>query len=210
MTRRKTTLTAKPVLSLIISACFALPLSAFGHAIMVKSQPEAEATIAESPKQVDVWFNDKVGSEYKALAVINSAGQRVDNKDLEQETFDAAKELARGSSRPLGAVVSELASEALRMRRFPGIVFAGPPGRRRARVEGSGLDVWEVMTVYRDVGRDVEKTREVLQHLTVRQVDAALRYARAYPEEIEARIAENERPIEEWLRLYPHIKVFET
>lgn len=88
MTRRKITLTAKPVLSLILSACFALPLSAFGHAIMVKSQPEADATIAESPKQVDVWFNDKVGSEYKALAVINSAGQRVDNKDLEQETFD--------------------------------------------------------------------------------------------------------------------------
>jgi methionine-rich copper-binding protein CopC len=37
---------------------------------------------------VDVWFNDKVGSEYKALAIIDSAGKRVDNKDAAQETFD--------------------------------------------------------------------------------------------------------------------------
>jgi methionine-rich copper-binding protein CopC len=66
----------------------ALPLPVFAHAIMVKSQPEVDSTIAESPKQVDVWFNDKVGSEYKALAVINGAGKRVDNKDVEQETFD--------------------------------------------------------------------------------------------------------------------------
>ena len=88
MTRRNFTLTAKPLLGLILSACFALPLPVFAHAIMVKSQPAADATVAESPKQVDVWFNDKVGSEYKALAVINSAGKRVDNKDIEQETFD--------------------------------------------------------------------------------------------------------------------------
>lgn len=67
-----------------------LPAQGFGHAILVKSQPEADSTITESPKQVDAWFNDKVGSEYKALAVINSAGKRVDNKDVTQETFDQA------------------------------------------------------------------------------------------------------------------------
>jgi copper resistance protein C len=64
------------------------PLTSFGHAIMVKSQPVADSTISDAPKQVDVWFNDKVGSEYKALAVINSAGKRVDNKDIVQETFE--------------------------------------------------------------------------------------------------------------------------
>jgi methionine-rich copper-binding protein CopC len=64
------------------------PLPLFAHAIMVKSLPAEGAVIAESPKQVDVWFNDKVGSEYKALAVIDSTGKRVDNKDVTQETFD--------------------------------------------------------------------------------------------------------------------------
>jgi copper resistance protein C len=88
MTRRNLLYSAKPLLSLGIVLSLALPLPAFSHAILVKSQPEADSTIAESPKQVDTWFNDKVGSEYKALAVINSAGKRVDNKDAAQETFD--------------------------------------------------------------------------------------------------------------------------
>jgi copper resistance protein C len=78
----------KLLLNMVIIATLALPMPIFAHAIMVKSQPEADSTITESPKQVDTWFNDKVGSEYKALAVINSAGKRVDNKDAAQETFD--------------------------------------------------------------------------------------------------------------------------
>jgi len=32
-----------------------------------------------------------------------------------------------------------------------------------------------------------------------------VQYARAYPEELDALIAENERPREEWERLYPHL-----
>ncbi|MDA1342352.1 MAG: copper resistance protein CopC [Proteobacteria bacterium] len=80
--------TAKPLLGLVLLASLVLPMPVFAHAIMVKSQPVADSTIAESPKQVDAWFNDKVGSEYKALAVIDSAGKRVDNKDAAQETFD--------------------------------------------------------------------------------------------------------------------------
>lgn len=80
--------TLKLMLSLAFIASLVSPVQVLAHAIMVKSQPVVDSTIAESPKQVDVWFNDKVGSEYKALAVINSAGKRVDNKDIVQETFD--------------------------------------------------------------------------------------------------------------------------
>lgn len=72
---------------LLLLACIGSS-NVMAHAIMVKAQPEPDATVAQSPKQIDVWFNDKVGSEYKALAVIDSAGKRVDNKDLVQETFD--------------------------------------------------------------------------------------------------------------------------
>lgn len=88
MTRSTLIFLAKPLFGLMLLAGLALPLPIFAHAILVKSQPPADSTVAESPKQVDVWFNDKVGSEYKALAVINSAGKRVDNKDATQETFD--------------------------------------------------------------------------------------------------------------------------
>jgi copper resistance protein C len=88
MTQRNIIFTAKPLLGLVLLASLVLPMPVFAHAIMVKSQPVVDSTIAESPKQVDVWFNDKVGSEYKALAIIDSAGKRVDNKDAAQETFD--------------------------------------------------------------------------------------------------------------------------
>ena len=41
--------------------------------------------------------------------------------------------------------VTKLHSEAVKMRRAPGIVFADGPSGRRAVVAGSGLDVWEIM-----------------------------------------------------------------
>ncbi|MEQ1559733.1 MAG: copper resistance CopC family protein [Methyloglobulus sp.] len=88
MTLPNVTFIVKALPGLVLISSFALPLPVFAHAIMVKSQPVGDSTVAESPKQIDVWFNDKVGSEYKALAVIDSAGKRVDNKDIGQETFD--------------------------------------------------------------------------------------------------------------------------
>jgi methionine-rich copper-binding protein CopC len=87
---------------LVYIVCLLLPVSGYSHAIMVKSQPEADSTITVSPKQVDVWFNDKVGSEYKALAVIDSTGKRVDNKDVTQETFDQSHLYATVSELPPG------------------------------------------------------------------------------------------------------------
>jgi copper resistance protein C len=74
------------VLTLIIS--LTLPFPVFAHAVLVQSHPEVDSTIHESPKQVEVWFNENVASEFKALAVINSAGKRVDNKDIKQARLD--------------------------------------------------------------------------------------------------------------------------
>lgn len=72
----------------ILLAALAMPSLSFAHAKMVRSSPEGNAVLTESPKQVDVWFDDKVGTEYKALAVIDSKGKRVDNKDMVQEATD--------------------------------------------------------------------------------------------------------------------------
>jgi methionine-rich copper-binding protein CopC len=76
--------------SLVFVATLTSSFSIFAHAIMVKSQPEQNVTLTASPKQIDVWFNDKVGSEYKAVAVIDSKGNRVDNKDVQQEMLDSS------------------------------------------------------------------------------------------------------------------------
>lgn len=96
------------------------------------------------------------------------------------------------------------------MRQHPGIVFAGSPGNREARVEGSGLEAWQVIEVYRACEQNIERARQVLTHLSDRQFDAAIGYYRSYPEEIDALITENERPIDEWRRLYPHIGIVES
>ena len=74
------------------------------------------------------------------------------------------------------------------MRRIPGIVFADGPTGRRARVAGTGLDVFEVVRAYRKLGHDWERLRRAYDGLTELQLRAALAYAEAYPEEIEERL----------------------
>lgn len=64
------------------------PSFLFAHAIMVKSVPEVNSSIAQSPTQIDIWFNENIGSAYLSLAVINSKGERVDNKDFRQAKLD--------------------------------------------------------------------------------------------------------------------------
>ncbi len=127
---------------------------------------------------------------------------------LDADTYRGAKELARRTSRSLSSVVSELVEEAMRIRQHPGIVFAGPTGNRRARVEGSGLDVWEVVAVHRACDDIADKTLRTLSHLSPRQLETVLRYCAAHRAEIDERSADNERSPEEWRRLYPHIKVW--
>ncbi len=74
----------------LLAVALLSPLSAWAHAILVKSQPAKDETVKESPKQIDLWFNDAVRSEYKALAVIDSSGKRVDNHDVEQGLTDGS------------------------------------------------------------------------------------------------------------------------
>ena len=64
------------------------PATVYAHAILVKSIPAKDETVKVSPKQIEVWFNEGVGSEYKALAVIDATGKRVDNHDVEQGLTD--------------------------------------------------------------------------------------------------------------------------
>jgi uncharacterized protein (DUF433 family) len=93
----------------------------------------------------------------------------------------------------------ELLAEAIKMRRCPGIVFADGPAGRRARIAGTGLDVWEVIATYQSVGREIARVRQAYHWLSDPQLRAALGYYAAYPDEIDRRIALNERWTEERL-----------
>lgn len=85
------------------------------------------------------------------------------------------------------SVQSEI--ETKKMRRVPGIVFADGVAGRRARIAGTGIEVFEVIGSYKSVGDDWEALREAYHWLTEDQLRAALVYYEAYPDEIEERLA---------------------
>ncbi len=136
-------------------------------------------------------------------------GQKAEPFSIRLRTEDDrfVKEEARRLRRSRGAVVEAYASEAIRMRRYPGIAFRGEDYRRRAWVLGTGLDVWEIVALLRDFGSERELVAEY--GLTLGQVRIALVYYREFGEEIDELIARG-RPSEQELRSrYPFIQAFE-
>ncbi|HEX6700710.1 MAG TPA: hypothetical protein VF101_08275 [Gaiellaceae bacterium] len=120
-----------------------------------------------------------------------------------EATDRAVEEEALRTQRSKGSVVADLAEEALRVRRFPGLAFRGDHPRRRPWVIGTGLDVWEIVQMLDDFGSS-ERLRES-HGLTEQHVRLALAYRDRYPEEIETAVAENRRPAEEWRERYPFV-----
>lgn len=103
---------------------------------------------------------------------------------------------------PKGVLLGMLAEEAIRTRRFAGIGFRGAEHSRRAWVIGTGLDVWEIVELYRGKGRE----RVLAEHkVSEWQLDLALAYYEAFPREIDEALEENARPAEEWHRLSPSV-----
>jgi uncharacterized protein (DUF433 family) len=77
-----------------------------------------------------------------------------------------------------------------------------------AYVRGSRLGVWWVVGLWRLYGNDVSKTAEHLC-MPAEKVQAALEYARAFPDEIEAALAEQESHDFVWLKsLLPNARIF--
>lgn len=109
-------------------------------------------------------------------------------EELEQDIEREAEE--RGKS--WSATTTELLTEAVRMRRVPGIAFADGPAGRRAVVAGSGIDVWEVVNSWKSDEESYTLLRQNYPWLTDMQLRSALAYYRLYPAEIDARL-ERER-----------------
>jgi uncharacterized protein (DUF433 family) len=122
---------------------------------------------------------------------------------LSDVTDQLVSEEARRTRRTKGAVVEGLAEEALRTRRFPGIAFRGSDWNRRPWVIGTALDVWEIVAAARAYGAPGEMAAAT--DLTEPQIRLALAYYAEFAEEIDAAIAENDRPLTEFQRQYPTI-----
>jgi uncharacterized protein (DUF433 family) len=117
---------------------------------------------------------------------------------IPDEVHAAIAERARQTGANIADMAAAMLDEAVRMQRVPGIVFADGPSGRRARIGGTGLEVWEVINGYRGMDEDWkqlddwERLKEGYHWLTEHQLQAALAYARAYPDEIDEALREND------------------
>jgi len=124
---------------------------------------------------------------------------------LQEETERLVAAEARRTRRTKSAVVELFTEETARTRRFPGIAFRGEDARRRAWVIGSGLDVWEIMHMLEDFGSAEALVTDT--PLTPAQVRLAVAYRDAYPDEIDAAIADNRRSVADLDVLFPFVNV---
>ncbi len=127
---------------------------------------------------------------------------------LSRRTDELIAQEAARTRRSKGAIVESLAEEALRTRRFPGIAFRGSDWNRRPWVIGTALDVWEIVAASRSYGSPREMADNT--DLSERQVRLALAYHQEFPDEIDAVIADNERPLEHLRREFPTIDTIAT
>ena len=91
--------------------------------------------------------------------------------------------------------------EGLRMDEHPLVRFVDGPAGRRARLAGTGKDVWEVIATVRDNGNDLAATTRYLR-VPLGLVQAAVTYYGAYRDEIHEVIAENDRAADESHRVF--------
>ncbi|MGA2456297.1 MAG: hypothetical protein ABSF85_01795 [Terriglobales bacterium] len=86
---------------------------------------------------------------------------------------------------------ARLVEEGLRRSEFGFIDFRDSPAGRQACLQGSTLAVWEVMLLVHSYKKDVSAVARHLKWPEVK-VQAAVNYARAFPDEINAAMADNE------------------
>ncbi len=98
---------------------------------------------------------------------------------------------ARAAGTVPSTLAQRLVDEGLRLAEHPGVVFRdGPSGRRAGLV--AGPDVAEVVvTMAMQVGGPQARARATAEMLTLRpgQVETALAYRAAFPEEIDAEVS---------------------
>ena len=99
---------------------------------------------------------------------------------------------ARRARLPPRTLAQRYVEEGLRMDEHPLVRFADGPAGRRARLTGTGKDVWEVIAVVRDNDGNAAEAARYLE-IPLGLVQAAIAYYGAYTDEIDQQIEANEQ-----------------
>jgi uncharacterized protein (DUF433 family) len=111
---------------------------------------------------------------------------------LSEATIQRLGARARRVHLPPRTLAQRYVEEGLRMDEHPLIRFAEGPAGRRARLVGTGKDVWEIIATVRDNDGDLSEAARYLE-LPLGLVQAAVSYYGVYPDEIDQWIGLNEQ-----------------
>jgi uncharacterized protein (DUF433 family) len=111
---------------------------------------------------------------------------------LAAATIERLGHRAKRAHMPTRTLAQRYVEEGLRMDEHPLVRFVDGRAGRRARLVGTGKDVWEVIATVRDNDNDLAATTEYLR-IPLGLVQAAVTYYGAYRDEIDELIADNER-----------------
>lgn len=128
---------------------------------------------------------------------------------LGKSLLEAIRKQADRMGKPVSRVIKEMLEVALRMQRFPGVIFVEGPAGRRAHLAGTGLDVWEVVELLQECG-SATGLREHFPSLSPMAIQVSEAYARAYPEEIRPLLDLNARTAQQLKRELPWLEVLRS
>lgn len=120
---------------------------------------------------------------------------------LKDDTLQRLYFQARLAGVPPRTLAQRMVEEALRVADHPGIEFADSGASRRARVRGTGVEVWEIVDLVKVHGGDVDAVLAFTERPRG-QVEAALAYYGAFPEEIDVLVEANRRAAKEGRAAY--------
>lgn len=130
---------------------------------------------------------------------------------LPEDAVQHIETYAKTIGMDFSGVVRDLLVEAVKMRRCPGIVFTDGPAGRRARIAGTGIDVWELIAAFKGMEEDYGRLKAAYHWLNEAQLRSALAYYALYPEDIEELVERNENATEaRVLERFPFLKELGT
>ncbi|MGB2589904.1 MAG: hypothetical protein WAJ96_04595 [Candidatus Acidiferrum sp.] len=110
---------------------------------------------------------------------------------LPAESGNRLKRMANHHGWTTSDASARLVEEGLRRAEFAFVDFRDSAVGRQACLQGSSLAIWEVLLIVQSYKADVAAAAKHLEWPEAK-VQAAVNYARAFPEEIEGALRENE------------------
>jgi hypothetical protein len=115
---------------------------------------------------------------------------------LNDEQIARLDHIAQGAGQTRSELATMLLAQALRLSEYPHLVLRDFGTGPEIFLSGSRLRAWWVASLIRAYEGDITRTAEHL-NLQAHQIEEVRKYAEAFPDEIEAAIADNERRADE-------------